>query len=89
MDEAHERQEATVRPAVDCNTTQVHKLVLVSYVVQTLHLVINLHLPLFGGEQRGELPGMGTLSLTTWMQLLIQVYKVKLNCVSKLIHFIL
>lgn len=55
MDEAHKRQEASVRPAVDCNTTQVHELVLVSYVVQTLHLVVNLHLPLIGGEQRGEL----------------------------------
>lgn len=51
MDEAHEGQEAAVRPAVDGDATQVYKLVLVCDVVQTLHLVFNLHLTLDRGEK--------------------------------------
>lgn len=51
VDEAHEGQEAAVRPAVDGDATQVYKLVLVCDVVQTLHLVFNLHLTLDRGEK--------------------------------------
>lgn len=46
LDEAHERQEAAVRPAVNSNTTQVHKVKLLSHVLQALHLVLDLHLAL-------------------------------------------
>lgn len=67
MDEAHKGEETSVRPTMDGNTTQVHKLVLVSYVVQTLHLVFNLHLTLIGGEQRCNSPGVNTLSLPNYI----------------------
>ena len=46
VDETHEGEESSVGPAVDGHTTQVHKLVLVSHVLQPLHLVLNLHLAL-------------------------------------------
>lgn len=52
MDEAHEGQEAAVGPAVDGDSTQVHKLVLVGHVVQPLHLVLDLHLTLRAGGQK-------------------------------------
>lgn len=52
VDEAHERQESSVRPAVDRHTTQVDELVFVSCVVQTLHLVLDLHLALFLGRDK-------------------------------------
>lgn len=52
VDEAHEGQEAAVRPAVNGDSSQVHKLVLVGDVMQTLHLVLDLHLALEGGGQR-------------------------------------
>lgn len=51
VNEAHEGEEASVRPPVDGNTTQVHKLVFISYVVQTFHLVFDLHLTLDRTEQ--------------------------------------
>lgn len=46
LDEAHEGEEAAVRPAVDGHATQVHKSVLFSHVLQPLHLVLDLHLAL-------------------------------------------
>lgn len=49
VDEAHEGQEAAVRPAVDGDSTEVHKLVLACSVVQPFHLVLNLHLSLRAG----------------------------------------
>lgn len=51
VDKAHEGQKASVRPAMDGNAAQVHKLILVSYVVQSLHLVFNFHLTLDGKQQ--------------------------------------
>lgn len=49
VDEAHKGQKATIRPSMDGDSTQVHKLVFVSHVVQPLHLVLYLHLALNGG----------------------------------------
>lgn len=49
VDETHKGQETAIRPSVDGDSTQVHKLVFVSHVVQPLHLVLNLHLTLNGG----------------------------------------
>lgn len=46
LDEAHEREEATVGPAVNGDTAQVHKVKLLRHVLQPLHLVFNLHLTL-------------------------------------------
>lgn len=58
VDEAHEGQEAAVRPPVDGDSTQVHKLVLVGNVVQPFHLVLDLHLTLSaGGGTRVKSPG--------------------------------
>lgn len=58
VDEAHEGQEAAVRPPVDGDSTQVHKLVLVGHVVQPLHLVLDLHLTLSaGGGTQVKSPG--------------------------------
>lgn len=53
VNEAHEREKASVGPAVDGNAIQVHKLVLVRYIVQTLHLVFNLHLTLMKKDDEG------------------------------------
>lgn len=55
LDEAHEREEAAIGPAVNGNTAQVHKVKFLRHVLQPLHLVFNLHLTLIGGEQRGQL----------------------------------
>lgn len=46
LDEAHQREETAIRPAMNGNTTQVHKVKLLSHVLQTLHLVLYLHLTL-------------------------------------------
>lgn len=46
LDEAHERKETAVGPAVNGNTAQVHKVKLLCHVLQPLHLVFNLHLTL-------------------------------------------
>lgn len=47
LDEAHKRQETSVRPAVDGDATQVHKVKLLRHILQPLHLVLNLHLTLW------------------------------------------
>lgn len=52
VDEAHEGEEAAVRPAVDGDSTQVHKLVLVGHVVQPFHLVLDLNFTLRAGRQK-------------------------------------
>lgn len=46
LDEAHERKETTVRPAVNSNSTQIYKIELLRHVLQSLHLVFNLYLTL-------------------------------------------
>lgn len=46
LDESHQRQEAAVGPAMNGNTTEVHKVELLCHVLQSLHLVFNLHLAL-------------------------------------------
>lgn len=46
LDEAHEGKKATVGPAMDGNTAQVHKLKLLRHILQPLHLVFNLYLTL-------------------------------------------
>lgn len=58
VDEAHEGQEAAVRPPVDGDSTQVHKLVLVGHVVQPFHLVLDLHFALrAGGSDTSQVAG--------------------------------
>lgn len=46
LNEAHERKETTVRPAVNSNSTQIYKVELLRHVLQSLHLVFNLYLTL-------------------------------------------
>lgn len=46
LNEAHEGEEATIGPAVNGNTAQVHKFKLLRYKLQPLHLVFDLHLTL-------------------------------------------
>lgn len=47
MDEAHQREKATIGPAVDGNTAQVDETVLFSHVLQAFYLVLYLHLALW------------------------------------------
>jgi len=53
LDEAHEGQEAPVRPAVDRHAAQVHEVEPLGHVLQPLHLVLDLHLALGGGGTEG------------------------------------
>lgn len=46
LDEAHERKETTVRPAVNSHSTQIYKFELLRHVLQSLHLVFNFYLTL-------------------------------------------
>lgn len=52
LDETHERKETSIGPAMDGNTAQVHKVKLLCYILQPLHLVFNLYLTL---ERQTEL----------------------------------
>lgn len=47
VDEPHEREEATIGPAMDGNTAQVNEAILLSHILQAFHLVLNFHLALW------------------------------------------
>ena len=55
VDQSHEREEASVGPAVDGHPAQVDEAVLLSHKLQALHLVLNLHLAL--GDKARNLSG--------------------------------
>lgn len=53
VDQPHEREEASVGPAVDGHPAQVDEAILLGHELQALHLVLNLHLAL--GDEAGNL----------------------------------
>ena len=51
VDQPHEREEASVGPAVDGHPAQVNEAILLGHELQALHLVLDFHLAL-GDEAR-------------------------------------